>query len=133
MSSFFDSNVLVYTIEQNNPKRVVAERLLTDGGVVSVQVLNEFVDVARRKFKLSFDDVGDFLESFKYKCRVVDVDLEVHELGFEIASQHLMRIYDANIIAAAELADCDILYTEDLNHGQRIGGVSIVNPFKVEA
>ncbi len=130
MNNFFDSNVLVYKTEEQNPKRKIAERLLAEGGVISVQVLNEFTDVARRKYKLSFDEIADFIESFRNTCKVVDVSLATQELGFDIACSHVIRIYDACIVAAAELAGCDVLYTEDLNHCQRIGRVEIRNPFK---
>jgi predicted nucleic acid-binding protein len=55
--------------------------------------------------------------------------VETHALAVQIAEEAMIDIYDANIVAAAELAGCDTLYTEDLNAGQRIGGVTIRNPF----
>jgi predicted nucleic acid-binding protein len=130
MSSFFDSNVLLYLIDEGNPKTDVAERLLAIGGTISTQVLNEFTDVARRKHKFSFVDIREALAPIKAKCRVVPVSLEVHDLGFEIAERNNLRIYDACIVAAAELSGCNVLYTEDLNDGERIGSVTIRNPFK---
>jgi predicted nucleic acid-binding protein len=129
MNNFFDSNVLLYLLEDRNPKSAIAEKLLAIGGVISSQVLNEFTDVARRKHKFEFADIREVLEPILEKCRVVPLDFAAHELGFSIAERHDLRIYDACIIAAAELSDCDVLYTEDMNHGQRIGAVEIRNPF----
>ncbi|MFN0194102.1 MAG: PIN domain-containing protein [Aestuariivirga sp.] len=129
MNSFFDSNVLLYLLEENDPKCEVAERLLAVGGVISAQVLNEFTDVARRKHKLEFSDIAEVLDPIREKCVVTPVDLATHELGFKIAGQANLRIYDACIVAAAQLAGCDVLYTEDMNRGQRIGGVTLRNPF----
>ena len=129
MNSFFDSNILLYLLEIDSPNRPVSLELVTAGGVISAQVLNEFTDVARRKYKISFEEIAAALAPIKEVCQIVPLTREVHDRGFEIASMHLLRIYDACIVAAAELAGCDVLYTEDLNNGQRIGGVTIHNPF----
>lgn len=128
MSSFFDSNVLLYLLEES-PKAAQSVELVKRGGTISVQVLNEFVEVARRKFKLSLEEIEEALDPIKNSCDVVDVSRAVHELAFEIARRTNIGIFDCNIVAAAELAGCDVLYTEDFNHGQRIGGVTIRNPF----
>lgn len=128
MSKFFDTNILLYLVEYG-PKMSVAEALLQKGGIVSVQVLNEFVDVCRRKHKMNFDDISAFLAPVKATLEIVDLTVSCHERAVEIAASTNVRIYDACILAAAELAGCDVLYTEDLNNGQRIGGVTIVNPF----
>jgi predicted nucleic acid-binding protein len=128
MSSFFDSNVLLYLVEQS-PKAVTAQALLQNGGTISVQVLNEFIHVCRRKHKMATEDILEFLAPVKETFDVVDLTLATHERAIEIVLATNFRIYDCNIIAAAELADCDVLYTEDLNHGRSIGRVTIVNPF----
>lgn len=130
MNNFFDSNVLLYLLEDRNPKSAIAEELLAEGGVISPQVLNEFTDVARRKHRFEYAEIRELLDPIREKCRLVPLDFETHELGFAIAEQTNLRIYDACIIAAAELAGCDVLYTEDMNHGQRIGRVRVQNPFE---
>ena len=129
MSSFFDSNILLYSLDIASPKRPLALKLVMSGGVISAQVLNEFTDVARRKYKASFADIGLALMPIREVCQVLPLTLEVHDRGVEIALVHLLRIYDACIVAAADLSGCDVLYTEDMNHGQRIGRVEIRNPF----
>lgn len=128
MSSFLDSNVLLYLLA-SGPKSLRARELLGQGGTISVQVLNEFVAVARRKLKLRFEDIESGLELVRAHCEVADLTLAVHERAVEFAKSTNIEIYDCNIIAAAELSGCDVLYTEDLNHGQRVGGVTIRNPF----
>ena len=96
-------------------------RLMTDAGIV------------RNKLKIEWPIVEETLASATEFCDVVPLTLEGHVRAVEISKTHLVSIYDANIIAAAELAGCDTLYTEDLNHGQRIGSVTIRNPFMAEA
>ena len=81
---------------------------------------------------VSFDDLNTALNPIKLACRVVPVTIDTHNLALEISRFAKLNIYDANIVAAAELAGCGVLYTEDMNHGQRIGGVEIRNPFMVE-
>ena len=129
MNKFFDTNILLYAIE-TGPKARVAHDLLKNGGTISSQVLNEFVRVGRRKYKLEFSVIAEFLAPIKATFSIVDVSLACHERAFDIAAKDNIGIYDANIIAAAELSGCDTLYTEDLNNGQRIGKLAIVNPFE---
>ena len=62
-------------------------------------------------------------------CAVVSVDIETHELGVELVERHHLAVYDALIVAAALQAECTVLYTEDLQHGQKFGGLTIRNPF----
>ena len=128
---FLDSNILVYLVGPDLKKATIAERLLRQEHTISVQVLNEFVRVARNKLKIEWAMVDEVLASAVEFCTIVPLTLEVQMRAVEICKNHLINIYDANIIAAAELADCDILYTEDLNNGQLIGRVGINNPFLV--
>jgi predicted nucleic acid-binding protein len=128
---FLDSNILVYLVGPDLKKASIAERLLRQEHTISVQVLNEFVRVASKKLKIEWAIVDEVLASAVEFCTVIPLTLEVQMRAVEICKNHLINIYDANIIAAAELADCDILYTEDLNNGQLIGRVGINNPFLV--
>lgn len=121
---------MIYCIGPASSKAILSRKLLSQGPTISVQVLNEFVNVTRNKLKLSWLLVEDALASAYEFCEVVPLTLECHKLAVEISNNHVLKIYDANVIAAAELTGCDVLYTEDLNDGQRIGRVTIVNPFK---
>jgi predicted nucleic acid-binding protein len=126
---FIDSNVLLYTLGHDAKKHGKAKDLVNKQPVISVQTLNEFANVCRKKFKLEWADIDAGLETAKSLCDVVPLTIDVHERAVEIASLNRIGTYDANIIAAAELSGCDVLYTEDMNHGQRIGRVLIQNPF----
>jgi predicted nucleic acid-binding protein len=129
-SAFFDTTVLVYAISEGDPRTAVAEQLLAGGGCISVQVLNEFTAVARRKLKMSWDEIGETLAAVRILCEpVFPLTIEIHDSGLEIAASLGYQIYDALILAAAIDAGCTTLYSEDMQHGQRIGPLTIRNPF----
>ena len=131
MAKFFaDSNVLLYTIGKDQAKKEIARRIVGATPTISVQVLNEFINVAVKKLKLPMAIAAETLMPLRFGCEVVQLTIDTHLRAIEIARANTVGIYDASIVAAAELAGCDVLYTEDLNHGQKLGRVSIVNPFK---
>lgn len=78
---FFDTNVLLYLLSGDAAKADRAEELLAGGGVVSVQVLNEFAAVARRKAKMEWPDIRSTLNAVRAACRVLPVTLELHDEG----------------------------------------------------
>jgi predicted nucleic acid-binding protein len=129
--AFFDTNVLVYAVAENDPRTAQAEDLLLSGGVLSVQVLNEFVSVARRKILMSWKDVKEALDAFRILCpSPLSITIEMHEVALGIAEKHGYNIYDALVVAAALEAGCVTLYSEDLHDGQTIDGqLTIRNPF----
>jgi predicted nucleic acid-binding protein len=127
---FLDSNILLYTIDEDSRRTPIAKQLASADFVISVQVLNEFVNVATKKFKLKPDAIRDVLAPIRFVGDVVPLTLEAHERALEIFCTTNLGIYDSNIIAAAELSGCDVLYSEDMDDGQRIGRVTIRNPFK---
>ncbi|MGA8865813.1 MAG: PIN domain-containing protein [Candidatus Sulfotelmatobacter sp.] len=128
---FFDTNVLIYGMGTKDPRARRAEQLLFEGGVVSVQVLNEFCDVARRKIRMSWDDVREALRVIQFFCPdPVPITMKTHEHALIIAERHDIRIYDALILASALATNCATLYTEDLKDGQVIDHrLTIRNPF----
>ena len=129
--AFFDTNVLIYILGAKDPRGRRAEQLLSEGGVVSVQVLNEFSDVARRKIRMSWDDVKQPLRVIQFFCPdPVPITMDTHEHALIIAERHDIRIYDALILASALGANCTTLYSEDLQDGQVIEKrLTIRNPF----
>lgn len=130
--AFFDTNVLIYAIAQNDPRGPRAEALLAAGGVVGVQVLNEFVSVARRKMHLPWKDVTEALDAIRVLCpSPVPITISTHQTALRIAEKQAFEIYDALVVAAALEAGCATLYSEDLQHGQVIDGkLTIRNPFR---
>jgi predicted nucleic acid-binding protein len=129
---FFDSSVLIYILTRDDPRWFQATRLLNLGGFISVQVLNEFTSVARRKLRLDWDVLELALKEVREFCEEpLAVTVASHEAGLEIAQRYKYHIYDSLIIAAALDAGCTTLYSEDMQDGQRIGALTIRNPFRV--
>jgi predicted nucleic acid-binding protein len=127
---FFDSNVLLYLLSSDTAKADRAESLISLGGHISVQVLNEFAAVATRKSRMNHAEIRDVLAPIRAVCTVHPLSLETHDCGLQIAERYRLSIYDAMIVAAAQLAGCKTLFTEDLQHGMRIGrSLRIHNPF----
>jgi predicted nucleic acid-binding protein len=127
---FLDTNVVVYAFSSNDPRKERAAALLEGGGVISVQVLNEFVNVSRRKQGRGWDEVHDALGVLKVLLDPPQpLTVELHEAAVEIARDCGFSIYDSLIVAAALRAGCPILYSEDLHHGQTIGQLTVQNPF----
>jgi len=126
---FFDTNVLLYLLSEDAAKAQRAEELVAEGGWVSLQVLNEFASVASRKLRMSIPDIRECLEPIRSICAVAPVTVETHIRGLDVAERFGLSLYDSMIVAAALLAGCDTLYSEDMQDGQRIDGLLIRNPF----
>ena len=129
---FFDSNVLVYVVGQEDARTETAEALLAGGGVISVQVLNELANVLRKKLGLSWEKIGETLAAIRTLCSPpLPLTIETHDAGLRIAAKYGYSVYDGLLVAAALEAECDTLYSEDLQDGQVIEGrLTIRHPFK---
>lgn len=128
---FFDTNILLYLLSEDDTKANHAENALSTGGVLSVQVLNEFAAVASRKLKLSIGEIREMLLAIRSICKVVPIGEETHDLGLRLVEKHGLAVYDAMIVAAALLAGCKILVSEALQHGQIFERtLKIQNPFR---
>jgi len=125
---FLDTNIVVYLMSGDDDKASTAESLIASGGIISVQVLNEFTSVARRKLALSWAEIEEVLRALTANLEVVPVTLRVHERA--LASAHDLNIYDASIVAAALENDCDVVVSEDLQHGRTFTDLRIENPFR---
>jgi len=128
---FLDTNILLYLLSDEATKADRAEALISQGGVISVQVLNEFTAVATRKLSMSVPEVREFLSTARAVCEVVPLSTETHDIALDLAERYHLSIFDALIVAAAVLAKCRTLYSEDMQHGQKIEGLTIRNPFLV--
>ena len=129
--TFLDSNVLIYSIDLADDRRAIAQNLLSVGAKISAQCLNEFALVARRKLGLTWDKVEQARDDILALCDpVLPVTLETHRLGLALAQHYRLSIYDGMVVAAALIADCDLLCSEDMHHGLIIDGrLRIENPF----
>lgn len=138
MKSFIDTNVLIYWVD-DSARADVVEQLLAQQAVISVQVLNEFANVLRRKRAMALPDVDALCATLIDTCDVVDLSVRTHQTALTFMARYNLSVYDANIVAAAALSDCAVLYSEDMQDGLNVklpGSASvsalvIKNPFKV--
>ena len=126
---FFDTNILLYLLSADHKKADRVEQLLSKGGVISVQVLNEFANVASRKLKMTWVEIREILATISIVCDVVAISIAHHDRSFEIVERYGFSFYDSLIISAAQLANCKMLYSEDMHNGQSIDQLLIINPF----
>lgn len=127
---FVDTNVLLYLLSNDAAKADRAEALLRERIVISVQVLNEFANVARRKLGLEWVAVSQALLDIRRFSEVRPLTLETHERGVALARRYQLSVYDAMIAAAALDAGCDTLASEDFSTGQRFERqLTVRNPF----
>lgn len=128
---FFDTNIVLYLLSGDNVKADRAEELLAIGGIISVQVLNEFTSVALKKLRMSWPEIRDVLAQVRAVCPVEGLSLDTHDRAVQVAERYGLSFYDALIVAAALIAGCSTLYSEDLQDGQVIERqLTISNPFK---
>ena len=128
--AFIDSNVLLYLVSADGSKADRAERLLSQGGVMSVQVLNEFASVASRKFGMPWPEIREVLDVARGLCAIVPVGVDTHDRALELLQRHSLSVYDALIVSAALGAGCKTLWSEDLQHGKRFASrLTVRNPF----
>ncbi len=128
--TFLDTNVLLYLLSEDTAKADASEVLLSNGGVISVQVLNEFASVASRKLQLPWPLIRDVLQTLSDTLDVCALTIETHQRGVAIAERYRVSLYDGLILAAAEQAGCDLIYSEDMHAGLVLdSGLTIKNPF----
>lgn len=131
MRPFVDTNVLLYLLSADEDKADRAEALLAARVVISVQVLNEFAHVARRKFKLEWTSLSQALTDIRRFAEVHALTVATHERGLVLAERYRLGLYDAMIAAAALEAGCVTLASEDFQAGQKLDGrLRVINPFK---
>jgi len=128
---FFDTNIVLYLASGDAAKTSrVREMLVASRGWISVQVLNESTRVLRNKWRQDWEVTRAFLDQCEAAFTVADVDMKTHKLGLEVAERYKVGIFDSMIVAAALIAGCDTLYSEDMHHGLLIDGrLRVCNPF----
>jgi predicted nucleic acid-binding protein len=130
--SFFDTNVIVYIASTDPVKAAEAEEIVAGGGAISVQVLNELANIARRKMQMPWTDIHEFLSTLRGLLTVYPLTIEVHETGLALAERYGLSTFDAMIAASALHAGSDTLWSEDMQHGMVLNeGLRILNPFRV--
>ncbi|WP_027149080.1 PIN domain-containing protein [Methylobacter tundripaludum] len=127
---FFDTNVLLYLLSEDSRKADRAEAIVALGGIISVQVLNEFASVASRKLRMSYAEIRDVLGTVRAVCQTQALTVDTHDRGLDIAERFGFSLYDSMIVSSALQSGCTVLYSDDMQHGQEIDGqLVVVNPF----
>jgi predicted nucleic acid-binding protein len=132
--SFIDTNVLVYAEACDEPVKQRAAlallKQLYDGawGVLSTQVLQEYCNVALKKLKLPAQHIRAQLDLYE-QFEIIQVTPAIIRAGLDLHQTRSVGFYDALIVSSAHVAGCSVLFSEDLNTGESMAGVRIINPF----
>ena len=128
--SFADTNVVVYMLDADPDKRRTATAVMRARPTISVQVVNEFLSVALSKMKLPKATAYRLAGILMRQCEVFDLTIETVRHAIDLGERHSLSHWDALIVASALDADCDTLYSEDLQDGQVFGErLKVSNPF----
>jgi predicted nucleic acid-binding protein len=133
---FLDTNVLLYSISRNPAESFKRERAIAlldeDSGALSIQVLQEFYVQATRNSRadaIPHEFAAGLIEAWR-RFRIQDVTMPILNSALQIRKAYGFSYWDSAIVAAARTLGCDRLYTEDLNHGQMVEGLAIIDPFR---
>jgi len=126
---FIDTNVAVYLLGEDPVKAARAEALLVNRPTISTQVANEFINVCTRKLGLTRAAAHENARALMRHCEVIPLDAATVDRAMRLGERYGFSHWDALIIAAATLADCTILFSEDMQNGQVLDGLTIRNPF----
>ena len=126
-----DSNILIYNHSlEHEDKRRIAGNFFRENPVVSSQVISEYLNVMKRNFKLQKLELIQICSLWLEKCHVQPVILSTIKLAHYLINKYGLQMFDSIIISAAMEADCDILFSEDMQNGQVIENMlTITNPF----
>ncbi len=134
---FIDTNILIYTFDSRAKKKqviamdLVENALSQNSGIISYQVVQEFLNVATRKFSkpMSIDKAKEYLNQVLMPlCEIYPNNL-LYQTALTISQDTGYSWYDSLIISSAQSANCNILYSEDMHDGHKVSGLSIINPF----
>jgi predicted nucleic acid-binding protein len=134
---FLDTNIFVYSFDQSAPAKarraaqLIREALTTQKGVISYQVVQEFFNVALKRFSkpMPAADAGQYLIAVFRPLLAVHSSQALYAEALFLHAQSGLSWYDSLVVSAAIQARCEILFSEDLQHGQRFGALQVRNPF----
>jgi len=127
---FADTNLFVYAESQDRNKSEQALAIIQRSPVISTQVINETVNVLTRKYGFTLPEAHDIASSLLDLCEIVAVDAFTVRKAIDLAARYSISHWDSLIVAAALLANCDILYSEDMQDGQIFDDrLTVINPF----
>jgi predicted nucleic acid-binding protein len=134
---FLDTNIFVYSFDQSasaksqKSAQLIRKALTTQKGVISYQVVQEFFNVALRRFSqpMKAADAEQYLRTVFHPLLAVHSSQALYAEALQLHAQSGLSWYDSLIVSSALRARCDLLFTEDLQHGQRFGSLQVANPF----
>lgn len=134
---FLDTNIFVYSFDRSAPQKarrateLIRKAISAQSGVVSYQVVQEFFNVALKRFSQPMQpaDAEQYLSTVFRPLIAVNSSQALYAEALLLHVQSKISWYDSVIVASATQAHCSVLYTEDLQHGQHFGSLQIVNPF----
>ena len=137
---FIDTNIFVYLHDSANQDKqkksadIIDRALKENCGIISYQVVQEFINVVETKIKNKEiqDNLKYFLANCMYPLCHVFVDFDLYDLAIDLKRKNKLSFYDALIVASAKRGGCNILYTEDFHAGKFDKGLEIINPFQVK-
>ncbi len=135
--NFLDTNIFVYTFDdrdkqkQQRARALIADALNANNGIISYQVVQEFLNVATRKFStpLTAEDCGRYLDHVLAPLCEVFPSISLYHQALDVHQRWQLSYYDSLIVAAALQGECHVLYTEDLQHNLKIKSLTVTNPF----
>lgn len=134
---FLDTNVFVYAMDGTNPAKakraenLMREAVTTQKGAVSYQVVQEFFNLALRRFPhpMTVTEAEQYLRTVFQPLLLIHSSPALYVEALHMQARYRLSWYDSLIVAAAAEADCAVLYSEDFQHGQRFGSMTVKNPF----
>ena len=129
---FIDSNIFLYAFSDKDiAKQAIAKVIILNGSpAISVQVINEVSNNLLKKLRFTENEIAQFIEDCYSRYTVVDLAKEIFVTASKLRNSHQFSYYDSVIVASALVNQCQILYSEDMQHGQIVGNVlKILNPF----
>lgn len=134
---FLDTNLFIYQLDATDERkqdiagRIIRQGVETGKACISFQVVQECINTALRKAEVPLDhaDLRSYLDHVLAPLLRVSASIDLYHRGLDIQVRYRFGFYDALIVAAALEAGCKTLYSEDLQHGQRVDALTIVNPF----
>ena len=134
---FIDTNIFVYSFDKASPAKqkisqdLIASTLANNQGIISYQVVQEFINFAAGKFAQPFSmkELLNYFEEVLEPLCEVHSSSKIYQKAVELKHDHRFSFYDALIIAGALQGGCKIIYSEDFQHGQKLAGLEILNPF----
>lgn len=132
---FFDSNIFIYSVDKDEPekqkisKELLSKAMKNGNGIISTQNLQEYYNATTRKFKREKDEAKQDVQAFSEAFPVQEITPSIIIKAIDIQIKNTLSFYDSLIISTASKNGCVVCYSEDLNNGQVIDGVKVVNPF----